>query len=125
MRFRTLTIAVAALGSTMGVISAPATAAPAPAPAVALAQSSSPAATPANRLGATPAATQIDFSVGLQLRDPAGAVALQRAVSDPASADYRHFLGSGPVPSSGGGEAGEAILPGGRERMDLGIGFMF
>lgn len=92
MRFRTLTIAVAALGSTMGAISAPATAAPAPAPAVALAQSSSPAATAGNRLGATPAATQIDFSVGLQLRDPAGAVALQRAVSDPAGADYRHFL---------------------------------
>jgi subtilase family serine protease len=33
--------------------------------------------------------------VGLALRDPAGALALERAVSDPASPEYRHFLTPG------------------------------
>jgi subtilase family serine protease len=55
-------------------------------------QSSSPAATPANQVGATPPATPIEFDVGLQLGDQAGAEALEQAVSDPASASYRQFL---------------------------------
>jgi subtilase family serine protease len=55
-------------------------------------QSPSPAATPANQVSPTPSAAPVDFSVGLQLSDPAGAVALQQAVSDPSSPSYRHFL---------------------------------
>ncbi len=55
-------------------------------------QSSAPAATPDQRVAATPASTPIDFSVGLQLSDPAGAVALQRAVSDPSNPGYHHYL---------------------------------
>jgi subtilase family serine protease len=55
-------------------------------------QSSVPAATPANQVAATPASTTIDFSVGLQLRDPIGAVAFERAVSEPGGASYHHYL---------------------------------
>jgi subtilase family serine protease len=55
-------------------------------------QASSAVATPISQVGATPAATSIDFDVALALSDAAGAVALQRAVSDPASSSYRHYL---------------------------------
>jgi subtilase family serine protease len=41
---------------------------------------------------ATPASTPVEFDVGLELSDPAGAVALQRAVSDPSSPSYRQYL---------------------------------
>jgi subtilase family serine protease len=55
-------------------------------------QSSAPAATPDNEVAATPASAAIDFNVGLQLSDPSGALALQRAVSDPSSPSYRRYL---------------------------------
>ena len=55
-------------------------------------QKSSPLATPSNSAGATPAATPIEFSVGLTPSDQGGAEALARAVSTPGSASYRQFL---------------------------------
>ncbi len=58
----------------------------------AVVQAASPAATPLARVGATPATAPVEFSVGLQPSDPAGAVALEQAVSDPSSASYRHYL---------------------------------
>jgi subtilase family serine protease len=53
---------------------------------------SAPALAPSPAAQATPAATPIEFAVGLELGDPAGAVALQRAVSDPAEPSYRQYL---------------------------------
>ena len=54
---------------------------------------SAPSARPAEApLAATPSDAEIEFDVSLRLRDPEGAVALDRAVSDPASPSYRHFL---------------------------------
>ncbi|HEY2216771.1 MAG TPA: protease pro-enzyme activation domain-containing protein, partial [Solirubrobacteraceae bacterium] len=41
---------------------------------------------------ATPASTPVEFAVGLELSDPVGAAALQRAVSDPSSPSYRQYL---------------------------------
>ncbi len=55
-------------------------------------QPPSPVATPANEAGPASSTAPIEFSVGLQLRDPAGAVELQRAASDPAGPSYRHYL---------------------------------
>ncbi len=74
------------------VLGAPAVAGAAASPSPAVLQRSSPAATPATQVGTTPASTTIEFNVGLQLSDPAGAVAFERAVSDPTSPTYRHFL---------------------------------
>ena len=55
-------------------------------------QAASPAVSSSASLGKTPAGTPIEVEVGLQLSDPAGALALERAVSDPKSPSYRHFL---------------------------------
>ncbi len=55
-------------------------------------QAASPAVTSAHSLGRTPASTAIEVDVGLQLSDPAGALALARAVADPKSPSYRQFL---------------------------------
>jgi subtilase family serine protease len=71
---------------------APGLAAAAAPPARALLQSTSPVAASSAPLSATPASAPVDFSVGLQLADPAGALALEQAVSDPASAGYRQYL---------------------------------
>ncbi len=88
MRRQPIVAALAALltGAGAMVAAAPAGAAPA------VLQSSSPLATPANEVGPTPAATAIEFDVGLQLSDQAGAAAFERAVSDPTSPGYRHYL---------------------------------
>jgi subtilase family serine protease len=77
------------LGLTVGASLALAATAPT-APAVV--QSSSPLAASGSEVAATPAGTSIDFDLGLQLRDPAGAQALEQAVSDPAGPSYRQFL---------------------------------
>jgi subtilase family serine protease len=58
----------------------------------AMLQSSSPAALPASKVRATPATASVEFDVGLRLSNPAGAVAFEQAVSNPASASYRHYL---------------------------------
>jgi len=55
-------------------------------------QGRSALALPARLLTATPAGSQVQFSVGLKLRNRAGAIALEQAVSDPRSAQYRRFL---------------------------------
>lgn len=87
-----LALATGLLASATGVTAAAPASSPAPASAPAVVQSSSPAATPANRVSATPATSPVDFSVGLALSDAAGAQALERAVSDPASSSYRHYV---------------------------------
>jgi subtilase family serine protease len=61
-------------------------------PATTVLQPSAAAASPDEEVGTTPAETPIDFSVALALGDQAGAEALERSVSDPASPDYRHYL---------------------------------
>jgi subtilase family serine protease len=53
---------------------------------------SSPLSRPHGPVSPTSGAAHIEFEVGLQLRDPAGALALEGAVADPASPEYRHFL---------------------------------
>ncbi len=53
---------------------------------------SAPPALPRQAVRPTTASTPVEFDVALQLRDPAGAAALERAVSDPTSASYRRFL---------------------------------
>jgi subtilase family serine protease len=93
MRYRRMTGTLASLALALSalVLAGP-LAADSTAASSAPAQSVSPLATPSNVAAATPPATQIDFSVGLQLSDPAGAQAFGQAVSDPRSPSYRHFL---------------------------------
>jgi len=83
-------IAVVSLG--LGIAAAPLAAPAVAAPQPALVQPAAPAATPAARVGATPASASIEFDVGMKLGNAAGAVALARAVSDPTSPGYRRFL---------------------------------
>jgi subtilase family serine protease len=95
MRLRQAIAALVSFGLGVGSLSlAPALAGAAAAapPSRAAVQGTSPAAVPAAAVSATPADAPVDFSVGLQLGDPAGAVAFERSVSDPASASYRHYL---------------------------------
>ncbi|MBV9821284.1 MAG: hypothetical protein JO144_03500, partial [Actinobacteria bacterium] len=46
----------------------------------------------ATALGAAPATRTVNFSVAIAPRDAAGAQAFADSVSDPRSADYRHFI---------------------------------
>lgn len=48
----------------------------------------------AHKVGATPAGQQVSFGVLLKMRDPAGAAATLKSISDPASASYGHWLTS-------------------------------
>jgi subtilase family serine protease len=54
-------------------------------------------ATPTARVSAAPANRQIAIRVYLSLRDPAGATATARAVSDPTSPSFRHYLSAAQV----------------------------
>ena len=81
---------VFALAGAMALV-APSLASAAGPGAVAL-PGSAPAVTPRAAVQATPAGTPVEFDVGLELSDPAGAVALQRSVSDPSSSGYRQYL---------------------------------
>src|SRR5882757_1335084 len=95
MKRRQVIATLATLGLAIGAFSAPsalAAPAPAPAPAPSVLQSASPAATPSSLIGASAPGESIDFSVGLQPGDPAGAAAFAQAVTDPSSPSYRHFL---------------------------------
>jgi subtilase family serine protease len=83
-------VATASIALGAVVVATPAAAAPAPG-RVALPESA-PAVSPGSQLEATPSSTPIEFRVGLELSDPAGALALEQAVSDPASPSYRHYL---------------------------------
>ena len=76
--------------SVLGLTGAPVAAAAASA-SVAV-QGRSPLATPSNLIAAAPSSAQVDFSVGLQMRNRAGAIALEQAVSEPSSPRYRQFL---------------------------------
>jgi subtilase family serine protease len=55
-------------------------------------QSASPALSSSAASGSTPASSNVEFDIGLNPPDLAGAEAFARAVSNPASASYRHFL---------------------------------
>jgi subtilase family serine protease len=55
-------------------------------------QDRAPAAVPANKSGPTPGAELIEFDVGVELKDLAGAEALAKEVTDPTSHNYRRFL---------------------------------
>jgi subtilase family serine protease len=87
MRYRPVIAMLASLGLGAGGVAASAASA-----APVSVQAASPAAASAQSLGKTPASTAIEVDVGLQLSDPSGALALERAVSDPKSPSYRHFL---------------------------------
>ncbi len=88
MRYRTVaatlvTLAAGILGAALPAVSS--------ADSMAV-QPASPAISQAKSLGKTPAATGVEVDVGLQLSNPTGALELQRAVSDPKSPSYRHYL---------------------------------
>jgi subtilase family serine protease len=75
--------ALALLGATAGVAGGATTAA---------VQSRSRLATPSSLVASTNGSTNIRFSVGLKMTNRAGAIALEREVSEPASPQYRHYL---------------------------------
>jgi subtilase family serine protease len=94
MRRREVIATLATLGFAVGLLTAvPALAASAPGTAVL--QSSSPLATPSNLLSPSAPGEAIEFNVGLQPSNSAGAAALAQAVTDPSSPSYRHFLTPG------------------------------
>jgi subtilase family serine protease len=55
-------------------------------------QGKAPAAVPANEISSTPAEELIEFDVGVELKDLAGAEALAKEVTDPTSSNYRRYL---------------------------------
>jgi subtilase family serine protease len=55
-------------------------------------QGKAEAAVPANEAAPTPSAEPIEFDVGVELRNLAGAEAFAKAVTDPTSRIYRHFM---------------------------------
>lgn len=76
----------------LGVIVAPPAVAGASTGSVPLAGSAPPNRPAGAPLAPTASGAEIEFDVSLRLPYPAAAVALERAVSDPASPSYRHFL---------------------------------
>jgi subtilase family serine protease len=84
--------AVASLSLGIGLVVAPGVAGAAPGPARQDLQAVSPLATAASEVGPAATASSVQFAVGLQMADRSGAVALEQAVSDPSSPEYRHFL---------------------------------
>jgi len=78
--------AVAAAGLALASSAAAAT------PSTTLSNTVAPAATAAPTVGAVAKGTQVTFQLNLALTDAAGAAALARAVSDPGSSSYRHYL---------------------------------
>jgi subtilase family serine protease len=55
-------------------------------------QARSQLATPSRLVASTAASADVQFSLGLKLRNKASAVAFAEAVSNPKSSQYRHFL---------------------------------
>jgi len=55
-------------------------------------QGRSPLAKPWALLAATPAAAEVRFSIGMQLKNRSGAIQFEQAVSEPSSSEYRDFL---------------------------------
>ena len=90
MRMRRIkAVAMAAAGTGLVSLTAltalPQTSSAAPAPG-----QSGPAAY-GHRLSDAPSASPVEFSLVLNLRDPAGAAALVKSISDPTSSSYRHY----------------------------------
>ncbi len=93
MRRRTSIVALASSALWLGLPGLPAASpALAASPAKVQLAGSAPSQAPGEALEATPAQAPVEFEVGLQPSDPAGALAFARAVSDPTSASYRRFL---------------------------------
>jgi subtilase family serine protease len=61
-------------------------------PSTTLSGTAAPAASAAPTIGAVHSGTRVSFQVNLALTDAAGAASFAKAVSDPSSASYRHFL---------------------------------
>jgi subtilase family serine protease len=55
-------------------------------------QGKAPAAVPANETAPTPSAELIEFDVGIELKDLAGAEAFAKEATDPTSRNYRRYL---------------------------------
>jgi subtilase family serine protease len=55
-------------------------------------QSKAPGAVPANEVSSTPAEELIEFDVGVELKDLAGAEAFAKEVTDPTSRNYRRYM---------------------------------
>jgi subtilase family serine protease len=55
-------------------------------------QDKAPAAVPANKSGPTPGAELIEFDVGVELNNLAGAEAFAKEATDPTSRNYRRFM---------------------------------
>jgi subtilase family serine protease len=91
MRNRTAIRTLASLAIATGALAVP-TAASAAAGGRAQIQAASRGAAPASKVAATPEGAPIDFTVGLELKDPTGARAFEEAVTNPRSASYRHYL---------------------------------
>ena len=87
-RIKTMAVAAAGAGlvSLTMVTALPQTTSAAPAPG-----QSGPAAY-GHRVADAPSSSPVNFSLVLNLRDPAGAAALVKAVSDPTSSSYRHYV---------------------------------
>ena len=87
-----LALAAAAAVSLAGVSGAMAPTALAAHHSTVIVQKASRLATSRQQVGRVPAHEQIELQVSLRLRDAGAAAALARAVSDPASASYGHYL---------------------------------
>jgi subtilase family serine protease len=87
-RIKAVTVAAAGAGlmSLTALTALPQGASAAPAPG-----QSGPAAY-GHRVADAPPSNPVDFSLVLNLRDPAGAAALVKSVSDPTSSGYRHYV---------------------------------
>ena len=89
-RHRTRAVAAAAAGA--GLLSLTMLVALPQATSAAPAAGQSGPAAYGHRVADAPAASPVDFSLVLNLRDAAGAAALVKSVSDPASSSYRHYV---------------------------------
>jgi subtilase family serine protease len=92
LRHRSVVTALLSIGIATSAAVAPAVSSAATGAGRAVVQGASRAAAPASRVAATAPESSIDFSVGLQLKNAAGAVSFEQAVSDPSSKSYRHYL---------------------------------
>ncbi len=91
-RSLTATVLTLGLGAAAGALATPIAGASTTQASQVVVQAASPLAAAGTQLGATPAATTIEFSVSLQLRNPAGAASFAQAVSEPASPSYGQYL---------------------------------
>ena len=85
------TAAVAGAGLMLTAMTVVSPAASASASRATFASSAAPSAALAHPAGALAGSSEVSFDLVLNLRDASGAAALVKAVSDPTSAEYRHY----------------------------------